>query len=158
VISLWILMPELLRSNIDMLPTQPEAAGVAAASRTRALMAARLGAVRGDLWAQSAFTYAALLWSSAAQQDEQQRTIANQAHARVERALAYAPHRSSVWLLATGLASRLSLSSINPVASLKMSYYTGPNERALIPLRLFFATHSQALADGDMPGLVKRDV
>jgi hypothetical protein len=39
-----------------------------------------------------------------------------------------------------------------------MSYYTGPNELSLLPLRLFIATHSNALADSDMPGLVRRDV
>jgi hypothetical protein len=39
-----------------------------------------------------------------------------------------------------------------------MSYYTGPNELHLIPLRLFTATHSTALGDDDLRQLVQRDV
>jgi hypothetical protein len=157
VMSLWILLPTLLHSDVYMLPTEPGAAAVAATARTRAVVAARVGGVRGDLWAQSAFTYATLLWSEA-EQDERQRAIANQARTDIERALVYAPHISSVWLLAASLASRFNWSHANPAASLKMSYYTGPNERSLVPLRLFLATHSDALADSDMPGLVRRDV
>ena len=39
-----------------------------------------------------------------------------------------------------------------------MSYYTGPNELHLLPLRLFIATHSNALSDSDITELVQRDV
>jgi hypothetical protein len=39
-----------------------------------------------------------------------------------------------------------------------MSYYTGPNEPHLIPLRLLTATHSNALTDSDLQQLVQRDV
>ena len=39
-----------------------------------------------------------------------------------------------------------------------MSYYTGLNELHLIPLRLFTATHSNALSDNDLQQLVQRDV
>jgi hypothetical protein len=38
-----------------------------------------------------------------------------------------------------------------------MSYYTGLNELNLIPLRLFTATHSNALSDNDLQQLVQRD-
>jgi hypothetical protein len=60
--SIWILLPEASRSGVHRLPTNAEAATAAAAVRARAGRAARLGAIRGDLWAEFAFTYAAPIW------------------------------------------------------------------------------------------------
>src|ERR1700687_5970384 len=95
--SLWTLLPVPLGANVALLPTDPEAAAVAAASRERAGAAARIGAVRGDLWAQSAFTYGMLLWPGP-EQDPSQGATASQARTAVERALAHAPHAAGAWL------------------------------------------------------------
>jgi hypothetical protein len=155
--SVWILLPAPLRAYVQQLPTDPETAAAAAATRVRAIAAARIGGVRGDLWAQSAFTYATPLWAGSAQ-DRDLSATAEQARLVVERTLAYAPHESSVWLLAAGLASRLNWPNASPASLLKMSYYTGPNDLHLVPLRLFIATHSNALSDSDITELVQRDV
>jgi len=45
-----------------------------------------------------------------------------------------------------------------PTSALKMSYYTGPNEIDLIPLRLVAATRSGAAADNDVQRFLERDV
>jgi hypothetical protein len=44
------------------------------------------------------------------------------------------------------------------VEALKMSYYTGPSDLRLLPLRLLVATHSQALGDAEVQQLVRRDL
>src|SRR5882757_9352172 len=60
--SFWILTTELLRSSIHRLPTNRDAAAIAAGVRTRSALAAGVGGVRGDLRSESAFTYANLLY------------------------------------------------------------------------------------------------
>jgi hypothetical protein len=86
------------------------------------------------------------------------RTVAEDARPVIEKALAYAPHDSGVWLLAASLASRFNWSGWNDAGALEMSYYTSPNAIDLIPLRLFTAMHSNALADEDVRQLVQGDV
>ena len=98
--SMWVLIAELPRSGVQRLPINSDAAAIAATVRARAAWAATFGGVRGDLWAESAFTYATLL-SPGAAPDADPSTIANQARTVIERALACAPYKSSVWLLAT---------------------------------------------------------
>jgi hypothetical protein len=39
-----------------------------------------------------------------------------------------------------------------------MSYYTGPNELSLVPLRLRVATNSNVLGDDEIQQFVRRDV
>jgi hypothetical protein len=155
--SIWILLPETSRSGVHRLPTNAEAATAAAAARERAGRAAQLGAIRGDLWAEFAFTYAAPIWPGT-EPGTDPLAVANEARAVVERALSYAPHDAGVWLLSASLASRFNWPNSDPPATLKMSYYTGPNETDLVPLRLLTATHLDVLSDGDLRQLVQRDV
>lgn len=155
--SLWLLLPELTRSGIAQLPIGAETAAAAAKARVSAGRAARLAGVRGDLWTELAFTYASPLWPGA-EPGVDSRTVAEEARPVIEKALAYAPHDSSVWLLAASLASRFNWPDWNDASALEMSYYTSPNAIDLIPLRLFTATHSNALADENVRQLVQRDV
>jgi hypothetical protein len=155
--ALWQLAAELARSDIRRLPVNSESAAAAATARARAQRAAEFGAIRGDLWAEAAFTYAAQLWPGA-ERAANSSTAGDDGRGVVERALAYAPHASGVWLMAAGLASRLGWPRSDALSALKMSYFTGPNEIHLIPLRLFTATHSNALTDDDVQRLVQREV
>ena len=59
--SIWLVAAELSRSDIDELPTNANSADAAAAQRDAATRAAEIGVIRGDLWAQSAFTFASLV-------------------------------------------------------------------------------------------------
>src|SRR5581483_7383762 len=54
---IWVLLSEFSRSDIADLPTEMNAASVAAKQRVAASLAASIGFIRGDLWAESAFTY-----------------------------------------------------------------------------------------------------
>lgn len=155
--ALWQLAPEFARSDIRRLPVNSESAAAAATARARAQRAAEFGALRGDLWAEAAFTYAAQLWPGA-ERTANSSTAGDDGRAVVERALAYAPHASGVWLMAAGLASRFGWPRSDALSALKMSYFTGPNEIHLIPLRLFTTTHSSALTDDDIQRLVQREV
>ena len=102
--SIWLLPAEFSRPAIYQLPTDAAAAVAARNKRGDASWAAVIGAIRGDLWAESAFTYADLMWDDAG-------GGANLAQARssLDHALTDAPHQSSAWLLLAGLASRYQL-------------------------------------------------
>jgi hypothetical protein len=155
--SLWVLLPEPARSGIHRLPTDRDMAAAAAPERARAHRAARFGGVRGDLWSEFAYTYSTPLWPGAEPGSDPQ-MVANEARSIVERALAYAPHDSGVWLLAASLAARFEWPNSDPAAILKTSYYTGLNEIELVPLRLVAATRANALSDTDVQRFVQRDV
>jgi hypothetical protein len=138
------------------LPTTPEAAAIAAASRARAVWAARIGVVRGDLWSQAALTYASGLWTDvdrAADLD----AFATESRASIERTLAHAPHQSPIWLLAASLGPQFNWLKADPIAALKMAYYTAPNDIHLLPLRLLTAIKLNALTDAELAQLVRRD-
>jgi hypothetical protein len=151
----WLLLAELTRPEIDRLSPDAQLADVAARWRNDATWAAWLGAVRGDLWADAAFTFADLLWANPS--SEPTKSL-NQAHVSLDRALEYAPHQSGAWLLLAGMASRYQWTEVKPSEALKVSYYTGPNDLPLLPLRLLVAAHSDALSDAEMQQFVRRDL
>jgi hypothetical protein len=149
----WLLLAEFSRPGITRLPTDVASAAAARNERSNARRAAVIGLIRGDLWAESAFTYADLLWS-----DGRGGADLVQAQSSVNRALTPAPHKSSVWLLLAGLASRYRLPNIDVKEAIRMSYYTGPSELDLMPLRLWIAVHSDAFSDIELRDSISRDV
>ena len=102
---IWLLLAELTRPGVNHLPTDPQSAALAAKQRNDATWAAWIGAIRGDLWADSAYTYSDLLWASSSNESEQTEAL-DRVQVRLDRALRYAPHQSSTWLLLAALASR----------------------------------------------------
>ena len=149
----WLLLAELSRSGIHRLPTDAASAAAAQNKRTNATRAAMIGAIRGDLWGESAFTYADLMWD-----DGSGRANLVQARSSLYNALTDAPHQSGVWLLLAGLASRYQLPGIDVKEAVRMSYYTGPSELELMPLRLWFAVHSDAFSDIELRDSISREV
>ena len=149
----WLLLAELSRPGISRLPTETASAAAARNERVNASWAARIGTIRGDLWAESAFTYADLLWS-----DGRGGADLVQANSSVNYALTAAPHQSSVWLLLAALASRYQLPGIDVKEAVRMSYYTGPSELELMPLRLWTAVHSDAFSDIELRDSISREV
>jgi hypothetical protein len=151
--SIWLLLAELSRPGIYRLPTNAESAAAAQNERISARRAAIIGAIRGDLWAELAFTYADLMW-------DDRKASANlvQAGSSLNYALIDAPHQSSAWLLLAGLALRYQLASTNVKEALRMSYYTGPSDLELMPLRLWIAVHSDALSDIELRDSISREV
>jgi hypothetical protein len=149
----WLLLAEFSRPGIYRLPTDAASAAAALNKRSDASWAAMIGAIRGDLWAESAFTYADLMRGDAG-------GGANlvQARSSLDHALTNAPHRSSAWLLLAGLASRYQLPGIDTKEAVKMSYYTGPSELELMPLRLAIAAQSDAFSDIELRDSISREV
>ena len=154
---IWLLLAELSRPNLIRLPMDPQAAAAAVEQRSDAAWAAWIGSIRGDLWAESAFTYADLLWTGPGTDLDQTKSL-EQARARLDRALDDAPHQAGAWLLLAGLASRYRWPNLNATEALKMSYYTGPSEETLMPLRLSVATRSEAVGDTEVQEFVRRDL
>ena len=158
---IWLLLAELSRPGIDQLPIDATSAAAAAGRRDAATWAAAMGAVRGDLWAESAFTYANLVVGDGAA-GASPNLAGTLAHARasLDHALDYAPSRSGVWLLLAGLALRYPSTppAISPIEALKMSYYTGPSDQRLIPLRLRLAVQADHFGDFEMSQFVSRDL
>jgi len=155
----WLLAAELVRPGVDRLPIDAVSADAAAEQRDAATLAAVIGAFRGDLWAQSAYTYASLLWGEpAAGANANPSGALPRGWISIDRALRNAPHESGVWLLLAGLALRHPSEGIDATAALKMSYYTGPSELNLVPLRLRFALGPDQFKDIEMRQFVGRDI
>jgi hypothetical protein len=149
----WLLLTELCRPGISQLPTDAASAAAARNKRIDATRAARIGAIRGDLWAESAFTYADLMWG-----DVGGGSNLAQARSSLEHALTNAPHQSSAWLLLAGLAAGHRVPGIDAKEAVRTSYYTGPSELELMPLRLRVAIHSDAFSDIELRDSISREV
>jgi hypothetical protein len=154
---IWLLLTELSRPGIDRLPSDAQAAAEAAKQRSDAIWTAWIGVIRGDLWAEAAFTSADLLWAIP-NADAQKNAAVERARTELDRALGYAPHQADAWLLLAGLEQRHPSQKSNAAEALKMSYYTGPSERQWIPLRLQVATRLDALDDIEVQQFIRRDL
>jgi hypothetical protein len=150
---LWLLLAEFYRPSISRLPTDAASAAAARNERSNANWAAMIGVIRGDLWAESAFTYADLMWN-----EGRGSVDLVQAYSSLNYALTAAPHQSSVWLLLAGLASRYQLPGVDVKEAVRMSYYTGPSELEIMPLRLWTAVHSDAFSDIELRDSISREV
>jgi hypothetical protein len=153
---IWLLLAEFSRPSVERLPTDPQSAAVAAKQRVDATWAAWIGAIRGDLWAQSAYTYSDLIWFNSSDDIKLNNSL-DEARARLDRAARYAPHQAGVWLLLAQLGSRYRWSNPDPAEALKMSYYTAPSELSLAPLRSLVAAQLPVLND-ELQLLVRQDL
>jgi hypothetical protein len=154
---IWLLLTELTRPSVNHLPMNPQSAALAAKQRNDATWAASIGGVRGDLWADSAYTFSDLLWTNSSNSSENTPLLAL-VRGNLDRAVRYAPNQPGAWLLVAGLASRYRWSKPDPAEALKMSYYTGPSELQLIPLRLLVTVQFENLNDDELLQLARRDI
>jgi hypothetical protein len=153
----WLVSSELARPAVVGLSTNVTAASKAAKEHNRAALAATIGAIRGELWAQSAFSYADLLFGENKESAVTSTKLAR-ASISLEHALRDAPVQPAAWLLRAWLGARYPSLGFNATEALKMSYYTGPSEEELIPLRLRLAVLSGAIGDLEMSPLIRRDL
>jgi hypothetical protein len=154
---IWLLLVELTRPSANRLPTDPQNAALAAKQRNDATWAARIGAIRGELWADLAYTYSDLLWTNSSNSSENTPSLAL-VRDKLDRAIRYSPNQPGAWLLLAGLASRYRWSKPDPAEALKMSYYTGPSELQLMPLRLLVTVQPENLSDSELQQLAQRDI
>ena len=154
--SVWLLLAELSRPSADGLPA---AAAAVKEDEPAAARAAEVGVIRGDLWADSALTPAMLILDNPdASVDSHHSQELAVVHAHLDHALSDAPHQAGAWLLLAGLAARFASMNIDATEALKMSYYTGPSEPNLVPLRLRIAAQVDAFGDVEIDQLAKRDL
>ena len=66
------------------------------------------------------------------------------------------PHDARVWLVLADLRSRKNPPAPNAADALKLSYYTGPNEFALAPVRLSVA--ARVTADDELQEQVQSEI
>jgi len=155
----WVLLPEALRPAPIGFPRDPLHATVPREEREKAYRSAAIAGVRGDLWAESAFTEATMVWPDAASKIEASGARNAMTSKSLLKTLRYAPHRGDVWLMLASTCEQLKLHACNIGTLLEMSYYTAPGQAGLLPLRL-----AQALRAGDLPGdgeladMVRRDI
>ena len=157
--ALWILLAERHRLNHIRLPVDGRTAAIAFVEQDKIKQATSLAVVRGGLWAESAFTYGSQLWTDRAISLDAGDQLSTEALKTVTRALRYSPHRGDVWLMFAALAEKYKWSGYQPSLLLKMSYYTAPNELALLPLRLNVSLHAKGVTDdAELKDMVRRDI
>jgi len=160
ILASWILIVELTGPRLSYFPSTPDEANAMYAARGPALTVAEVGMVRGDLWTAAAIATATpLLFGTTGSSPEHasQAEVENM-RAIAERAARLAPHDSRIWLVLAGLDFRVAGNNSKGTETLKLSYYTGPNEIALMPLRLLLAVRSSAIFDEEVQSLVPLDI
>jgi hypothetical protein len=157
--GLWMLLPELLRPKPIGLVFDRAGAEKAVEHWTGAVLAAEIGAIRGDLWAEAAFTGASFMWMDRSTiRDWSKFGLLARARANAETALALAPVNGAAWLFLAKLPA-ISPEGENRVGTLlEMSYFTAPSALDLAPWRLERAATSSALADKDLQAFIKSDI
>jgi hypothetical protein len=154
----WLVSVEFIRPIMPYFPQDKASEEQASGSRSAAITAASIGWARGDLWTDAAVALSSGLISDVASEGDPQMTLPrDQGRLMAQRAAKLAPHDSRNWLLLAALDSRFDLPS--EIANrLKMSYFTGPNDPALTPLRIRVATRSTAIIDTELQSLVAEEI
>jgi hypothetical protein len=157
--AFWILAAEFYHHSSVGFPTSSQSAAVATANRDDTHIAASIGYIRGDLWADDLLTYpsAYLLHEKDISSTNNSPPI-EQIRNIAERALSFAPHDSRIWLVLANIDSRFDWLNKKASNDLRMSYYTGANEVQLIPLRLSLAASFSDISDADFQQLVRHDI
>jgi len=149
----WLLSAELMRVSLPFFPGDKTEIEYALAQRELAAAAAKVGWLRGDLWADYA-----LAADSRSLNDVPAATASDMTELMSERALAFAPYDARLWLLLSAINARSGWKDDKTLAQLKMSYYTAPNDTRLIPLRIAIAIQSQAIGDEELQILVEHEI
>jgi hypothetical protein len=136
----------------------PEASHIASQEHENARQAATLAMFRGDLWAESALTHSDLLWKESATTSEADENVSKETQMEIEYALRYSPHRGDVWLMLAAMADKYNWQDYQPNSLLKMSYFTGPSDLSLFPLRIKASLRANAIKDPEIQDMIRRDI
>jgi hypothetical protein len=155
----WIILPEVSRPKHIGFPSDQGHATVARQEQDQANRSAAIAVVRGDLWAESAFTYAGMLWTDQAFDLDAKSDRNAKAQNSLSKTLRYSPHRGDAWLMRAAVCERLQIQACNIGALLKMSYYTAPDEADLLPVRLTQVLHAKEIGgDDELADMARRDI
>jgi hypothetical protein len=120
-----------------------------------ARIAARIAPDRSDLQADAALALAAMaLYGVAGYRPD----LNQEAQSASRQALAAGPLDSRIWLVLARLQAQHALHDPRIAETLKLSYFTGPGSKDLIPARLAIAVSSDQLSDPDLRELARGDV
>jgi hypothetical protein len=156
--AIWLVTADLIHPRLPYFPQDKAGEEKVWAARSAALSAASIGWIRGDLWTDAAIALSRGLTNATAKEDDLQMTPQrNQARVVAQRAARLSPHDSRVWLLVAAQDSRFDWHD-DDANRLKMSYFTGPNELDLAPMRIQIAIGSSAISDADLQSLVAQEI
>jgi hypothetical protein len=151
----WLITAEFLRPSSPNFPASVQTTEATTDNRQRAALAASVGFIRGDLWAEYALTYADILDGRTSAQSAE---VIERARAVTNIALSLVPFDAQIWLLLARIDARFDWLNKKSSAALRMSYYTGANDIKLIAARLPLAINSSEIGDPDFQQLVRRDI
>ncbi|MCL2384372.1 MAG: hypothetical protein FWC84_00855 [Alphaproteobacteria bacterium] len=159
ILGIWLALPVVINGGKVNDPSF-ELAGTehTANERANAVLAAMIGAIRGDLWANAAFTGAFEFVELSARQNGTASWQAADVRSETERALRLAPINGAAWLILALLPAPSPDAEDRINTFLEMSYFTAPYAPELAPRRLYRVTTTSALADKDMQSFVKADL
>ena len=150
--GIWIFSAEIERPRLRSAGNAP----YSEAAKARAKIAAAIGLIRADLWAEDASIQSGFDISSGNLPSEAPASEILAARTAAERALSTAPLQAQMWLLLAASNSSLGEAS-SGAAALEMAYLTAPQSPSLIPARLLIAARSRALADASVQDFVRMD-
>jgi cytochrome c-type biogenesis protein CcmH/NrfG len=137
VAALWLMGAELLRAK---------AGG-----------AGHVGLFRGYVWLDDGLAlWAELLAKPTGSAPDAEKLAA--ARSALMRAARFAPHDSRAWLVLAAVEARSGAAADTVAAALKMSYYTGSNDAALIPLRVALAAQANLAGDAELRSLLENEI
>lgn len=155
----WLTLADVSHSRRTGLPLDRPSASAASEARASALLAARIGIIRGDLWAEAAFADAGLLWQDRpAPPDPARAERLDRARTALDKALSLAPANAEGWLFLAELPSASGGADPRVARLLEMTYYTAPNAVELAPWRIERAASSTALSEPTIQDLVRSDI
>jgi hypothetical protein len=154
-----VLLPEALRPTPIGFPIDQRHATVSRQDQEKANRSAAIAGVRGDLWAESAFSGAVMARTDRTFEIEVSTARDTMMATSLFKTLHYAPHRGDAWLMLAAICERLKLRPCNKNALLKMSYYTAPDQAGLLPLRLGLVLRANDVSsDDELADMAQRDI
>ena len=152
--GLWVLIPQLLNPSTNVSIGKRDEAACSADAVRRSELAARIGAIRGDLWAN----YFYCLYSPNIRDDKSYLSSDAAANAlkACDRALSAAPVSPILWALCARACSSSRLDCTGRF--IRMSFYTGPYVKAAASARLDAAVRLDLTKDPEIEAFVIGDI
>jgi hypothetical protein len=131
----------------------------AEAMRDDPALAAQTGVLRGELWLRYGWAAAGGPNASAAiERDRQHDHRADQAEAAFRRSVDLSPMNARAWFGLAWIGERFDWLNRGSSKALKMSYYTGFNDRDLIADRLLLLAQADTSADLELQDLLRQQI
>lgn len=152
--AIWLLATELLRTTPAQFVWNREQASASVAAGGSG--AGYVGMIRGDVWLEDGLArWTEFLAKGGNEAPDAAKFAA--ARAALARATRLAPHDARGWLVLAAAETHANASPDAIAGALKMSYYTGSSEVALIPLRISLAAEPN-LGDAELRILLENEI